>query len=110
MESFFSSLKRSLTGLLTPSKQKDMEERLQLALQAAKSGIWSWSIASDIVVWDEQMHHLFGIKPNTFQGNYEAFIKLVHPEDRVRVENTVKTAVDKKSEYEMDFRVMHPDK
>ena len=41
-------------------------ERHNMALQAAKIGIWSWDLMSNRVAWDENMHNLFGIEQGVF--------------------------------------------
>jgi PAS domain S-box-containing protein len=61
------------------------------------------------VAWDDRIHRLFGLKPGSFAGDFDAFLSMVHPEDHETVKRSVLRAVDGKEEYEAIFRVMWPD-
>ncbi|HEU4525423.1 MAG TPA: MASE1 domain-containing protein, partial [Gemmatimonadales bacterium] len=39
------------------------EERLRLALDAARMGIWYWSVETNTLVWDDNLRALFGLAP-----------------------------------------------
>jgi PAS domain S-box-containing protein len=88
---------------------QESEERLRLALEASRTGTWDWTRASNKLAWDVNSHRMFGLQPGTFAGTYEAFLALVHPEDRQRVEYDVAQALEKKTEYRTGFRVVWPD-
>jgi PAS domain S-box-containing protein len=88
---------------------RENEERLTLALESAEAGIWSWDVAKDIVYWDANMHHLFGLKPDTFAGYYEGVVNLIHIEDRQHFTDLVKDSLNYGGDFEADFRVIHSD-
>jgi HAMP domain-containing protein len=48
------------------------EERLQIASSAAAIGIWDWNIATDEMVWDEQMYRLHGLEGASWNGRSTA--------------------------------------
>lgn len=81
-------------------------ERLAIALKSAKAGAWSWDIEKDVVVWDDYMHRLFGLKPGAFPSESEAVMRLIYPEDRERVINEIQEAIKNKSEFESEFRIL----
>jgi PAS domain S-box-containing protein len=56
----------------------------------------------------ENLETLFGLAPGTFDGRFETFINLVHPEDRELVQQAVMEAVRDKKDYELQFRVVLP--
>ncbi len=51
---------------------REGENRLNLALRAAKAGSWIWIIETNEVIWDERMQEIFGYVPGTFDGTYES--------------------------------------
>jgi PAS domain S-box-containing protein len=61
------------------------EERLRLALGAAHLGIWDWDVRTNAVQWSDNVHVIFGLSSEAFSGTYEAYMNLVHPQDRDRL-------------------------
>ena len=72
------------------------DERLRLALEAGAMGTWAWDVASAKVTWDEAMEARYGLAPGTFPGTFDAFLRLVHPNDvdaaRRRIERRCRPA------------------
>ncbi|PJZ68936.1 hypothetical protein CH373_07975 [Leptospira perolatii] len=88
----------------------DSEERLRLALTAAKMGTWSWKIDSGEVFWSENTAAIFGLKPHEFGGTFEEYLDLLHPEDLERVRLTIKDTIEGKSDdYNVEHRIFHSD-
>ncbi len=93
----------------TEIKQQQLIERLDLATRSAQMGIWDWDIQKNEIVWDDQMYALYGLKPNEFEGAYEAWLHGVHPEDRESSNEVSAAAVRGECEYDTEFRVLWPD-
>ncbi len=87
---------------------RENEERLNLALKSAEAGTWSWDILKDKFTWDDYTHHLFGLKPKTFPGYYEATLSLIHPDDRKQVADTVEQTLNEGTEFNSEFRIIRP--
>ena len=68
--------------------------RLELALDCARMGAWDWELGPRTVTWDRQMHLLFGLKPGSFGGHHEDFLRLLHPADRARVTAEMASALE----------------
>lgn len=85
------------------------EKRLRLALTAAQMGIWDWDLQTNQTTWTESNEKLFGVAPGTFKGTYEAFLELVHPEDRRQVQQAVARALQQKTNYSVENRIIRPD-
>ncbi len=70
---------------------RESEERLNVALTSAHAGAWTWDIKNDIVIWDEYIYKLFGLKPSTFVGTMEGCFTIYSSRrprlDRSRYEN-----------------------
>jgi PAS domain S-box-containing protein len=88
---------------------RDSEEQLRIALEASRTGTWNWNIRNNTVSLDEYSHTLYGLQPGGFGGSYDHFLSLVHPEDRTGVTYAVTQAIDKKTDFNSEFRVVWPD-
>lgn len=101
--------KRTMEELQAQTQQaKRREAQLVVALEAAQMGIWDWDITTDAVTWSDKKESLFGLKKNSFEGTYDAFIRCVYPQDRDLVSDCVRQAVDQRKEYDIEFRAILP--
>lgn len=85
------------------------EERLDLAMEAAHLGTWDWNVPTNQVIWSKNHEQLFGLQPGGFLGSYEAFLSCVHPEDREQVSEAITSAINTKTDYNNEFRVIWSD-
>jgi len=85
------------------------ENRLQLAVEAAKLGIWDWDIEQDQLTWDDGMHALYGVPRGEFSGSYQQWAKCVLPEDLARVEADIAATLRGEREFASAFSVRWPD-
>lgn len=85
------------------------EERLRLALEASDTGLWEWDVRTDAVAWSPECYRIHGVTGAEFDRTGAGFFRLVHPDDRGRVEATVRAAVDGRALYECEFRIIRPD-
>lgn len=88
---------------------QESEERLRLALEAGKLGIWDWDIKSGKISWSEKIYELHGLKPEEFSGKMEDFIKLIHPEDIKNLAKEINIAKKRIGRFTFEFRTIHPD-
>jgi len=82
---------------------------LRMALEAAQLGLWEWDILRNTVTWSRDVESLFGVAPGSFAGTYDAYLALVHPEDRERVYSSVRASLARGGEYEVLHRVIAAD-
>ncbi|WP_275333642.1 PAS domain-containing protein [Nodosilinea sp. PGN35] len=85
------------------------QEHLNLAMAAAKMGSWDWDIQTGTVRFSDSVCRLFGLEPAQFDGSYETVMSLVHPDDRLRVQQALHRAVYEQAEYNIELRVVRPD-
>ena len=85
------------------------EERLRRALDAARMGVWVWSVEHNTLTWDDNLRRLYGLESGERVASYEDFIARVHPDDRELVGNTVRKALEEGGELDYEFRVVLPD-
>ncbi|MBL8487194.1 MAG: PAS domain S-box protein, partial [Rhodocyclaceae bacterium] len=87
---------------------RNSERDLHLALEVARLGHWKWDLRSGEVIWSDRCKALYGLTPET-QVTYELFQSLVHPEDRARVAAEFNRALEERSGYELEKRIVWPD-
>lgn len=91
------------------SQLRESEERLKLALEATQVGTWEWHIQTNLMIWSEQVGPLFGLPVGAALPTYDAFLELVHPDDRKNVSQAVLQTLQAKTHYEIEFRTIWAD-
>ena len=67
----------------------ESDQRLRSAMSAARMGSWEWCIAEDSITWSPEMFAIFGTSTQAFDGTLQAFLELVHPDDRALARQAV---------------------
>src|SRR5262245_65654780 len=88
---------------------RESEQRLHLATQTGKLGVWDWDIVTNRISWSDSLYVIHGVRPDQFDGTVEGFAALVHPEDQELVSAAVRRALDSDVTYELQFRAVRPD-
>ena len=83
-----------------------LTERLRLASQGAKIGIWDFEPQTGSLVWDQQMHALYGTDPDSVEGIYNDWRSCLDPRDLERAEVAVQRAIDGVEPYDLEFRIV----
>jgi PAS domain S-box-containing protein len=83
--------------------------KLTEAQRIAHLGNWEWDIAGNALEWSDEIYRIFGLAPQQFRANYEAFLDAVHPDDRGFVDACVREALDRMRPYSIDHRIVWPD-
>jgi two-component system cell cycle sensor histidine kinase/response regulator CckA len=85
-------------------------ERTAFALVAARIGIRETALDTGRVTWSDSQAALFGVAPHAFAGTTEAFLAVVHPEDRSTLRQEWATALANGSRDVLtEFRTIRPD-
>src|SRR5437868_14871657 len=87
---------------LVEMRADDLADRLALALEAGGFGTWHWDLRAGVVEWDTKLEELYGLGPGEFDGTYEGYLALLHPDDVASTTATVQEAVRTKSSYVVD--------
>ena len=85
---------------------QDSDKRLRIAIDAAQMGTWEWDLTRDEVFWNERHFLLFGMEPHGNPVRPDEFFQHVHPGDRERVREELRVAVEDKSVFDTEFRIV----
>jgi len=82
-------------------------QRMQMALDAARTGIWDWNLVTGEVHLDARVRALWSL-PDDTPGSFEIFRNALHPQDRKRTKEAVGVALDpdQEGDYEVEYRVI----
>ena len=89
-------------------KLHELKEKLNLALDNGKIGIWERDLETGRLTWDKWMERMFGIEEGTFEGTYEAFEKCLVEEDIPHTREAIRRAEQEDAPYETIYRVKLP--
>jgi two-component system, cell cycle sensor histidine kinase and response regulator CckA len=85
------------------------EERTQFVLQNANVGVWDMDYATNVLKWSGTMEAQYGLRPGTFGGSFDAFIELIHPDDRASALDSISQAMTSGADYTLLHRTIWPD-
>jgi PAS domain S-box-containing protein len=88
----------------------ETKDRLELAMEAAAAGTWELELESMAFYLHEFNYHLCAVTANNFDGHYESFISLIHPDDQAMVDRKFRTAVEIGKELDLVCRFINADK
>lgn len=99
---------------ITERKRTEQELRhhqrtLSQAQQVAHIGSWDWDIVSNQVTWSAELYRIYGIAPEQHAATFEAYLDLVHPQDRQRVRQTIERALRNHQPFEFEERIVRAD-
>jgi PAS domain S-box-containing protein len=83
-----------------------LSERMQVAVQSAKVGLWDLDIVNNVVHWDDVMYDLYDLKRDEFAGDFDAWEKTVHPDDKKEALINVEKAISGEQEFNTVFRII----
>ena len=86
------------------------ERELKRSQEVAHVGHWNWDTVSNKVTWSDEMHRIFGVDPEGFDGDLDDVIRRsIHPEDRERVRAANEAVIEKSQPAPLEYRVVRPD-
>jgi PAS domain S-box-containing protein len=104
----------ALSGEVEYRKRVETElddKRLYLAeaQRLANLGSWVWEVADDKVTWSDHLLEIYGLEGDRFEGSFEAYLRLVHEEDRERVRTEITRTFQSGQGFRIDERIVRPD-
>ncbi|MBL0744204.1 PAS domain-containing sensor histidine kinase [Chryseolinea lacunae] len=85
---------------------RESQKLLSFALNAARMGLWEWDLKTDVIHWSDDVHEIFALPPEAFDGSFETYVKYVHPDDRARLTATLDETLAQKKSYFIQHRIL----
>jgi len=88
---------------------RSRQEMLEVAQKAARAAAFEWRVgaAEDENRWSPDIEAMHGIAVGAYDGTYESWKKLVHPEDWPNVLAAIQAA-QQTGDVDAEYRVIHP--
>jgi PAS domain S-box-containing protein len=87
---------------------RDSEERLRLALDAGNLATWDWDLVNNTVIRSDRMYEFLGVSPDAEGNEHARFDHLTHLDDVERVNRAAADAIENKSPFHVEFRIVQP--
>lgn len=88
----------------------ESEDRWQLALRGANDGIWDWNIKTSEVFFSHRWKEMLGYAEDEITDRFDAWAKLVHPDDEAAVNQALQDHFGKKTQfYNTEHRLLCKD-
>ncbi|MEJ2672766.1 MAG: diguanylate cyclase [Deltaproteobacteria bacterium] len=88
---------------------ENYKQRLSRTEKIARLGHWCLDLNTPKMYWSEEVFRLFNKDPKTFTPDKAAFLAAVHPDDRDRMLESVKSSLKDKDEFSVVYRILRPD-
>jgi len=85
------------------------ERQLKHTQRLAHLGSWSWTIATNVVTWSDELYRIYGLDPSAFPATFAGYIALVHPDDREHVQAELSSALEAGGPFDFMERIVRPD-
>ena len=87
---------------------KASEERYRLLMQSSHYGIWDWNLREDMLYLSPEWKQQLGYKDHELENSFSTFEKLLHPQDKIHVIDTVKSFIaNPEDQWNVEFRMLH---
>jgi PAS domain S-box-containing protein len=94
---------------LAEAARRESEAYLAEAQRLSHTGSWAWAPATgEIRYWSEETYRVLGFDPDPGPPRFETFFERLASEDQVRVRELFEKAVREKTDFETEYRIVHP--
>lgn len=100
-----SDLDKLRTDLQTERELRRTEERLAEIQRLAHIGSWELNLAKNSIWWSDEAYRIFEVDAQRFSKTFEAFLKLVHPDDRKNVSRAYNKSLIKRKPFDSVHRL-----
>lgn len=83
------------------------QERLDLALQVSRLGMWEWNVETGDLSWSDELRKIYHV-PARIAVTYELYMSRIHPADRKKMQSTIEKSMQHGNSYEAEHRIVWP--
>lgn len=93
-----------IESAMKPGERAELD-RLRLAINGSKLGIWDNNIATGEAYWSLRMKEILGVTSDDEQLSLDMLIDMMHPDDKSRVSARLNQHLKDKRPYEIEYRI-----
>jgi PAS domain S-box-containing protein len=88
----------------------ESRELLRLALEGADAAFWDWDLLTGEATFSDRFYTMLGYTPGEFPATYNAWVSLMHPDDRDNVLPFLQQQIrEKRPLCEIEYRLLSKD-
>ncbi|MBD2179043.1 PAS domain-containing protein [Pseudanabaena sp. FACHB-1998] len=91
-------------------RAEELLQRSELALieaqRVAHIGNWEFEIQSQKITWSKELFLMFGLEPHQSEPNFTDYLQMIHPDDRLILQQKVEQAITEGIPYRVDYRTI----
>ena len=88
---------------------RESESKLAEAQRMAHVGHWEHDLTTGKITWSDEVYNIYEIKHEDFSGNYDAWLRLIHPDDIEIVKSTYKESLTHATPLQSEHRLLMKD-
>jgi PAS domain S-box-containing protein len=88
---------------------RESEERLQLALEATREGLWDWDLRANKAYFSPSFYTILGYEPDEFPASFDAWRALLHTDDIQRTVRTIMSHAETGEPVKLEYRMIAKD-
>lgn len=95
--------------LLAAEDLRRHQEQLKSAQRIAQVGSWEIDLSTRAVACSDELYRIFEVEPRASGAQYDDFLAIVHPDDRLEVEKSLNETVQTRAPISIKHRLLLPD-
>lgn len=109
IEKTIAVLKIILESRRAIEKLQETNMLMKQCQEMAHFGIWSWDVVNHTVKWSDSLFKIYGVDKRTYLPTFEAYLDMVHRDDKQRVSVNIGGILSTKQEMQFEERIVRPD-
>ncbi|WP_246272903.1 bifunctional diguanylate cyclase/phosphodiesterase [Oricola thermophila] len=94
---------------LRQNQMQRLSQRLKLALDTSRIGVWEFNLDTRELSWDARMRELYGIDDDADNVDFDVWTDAIHPDDREQAQEAFRHAIETRGTFNSDFRIRTED-
>lgn len=87
---------------------KVLGETLNEDQKVSGVGSWKYDVLKDEFYGSDEMYRIYGIDPKDFKKDFRSTLKLIHPEDQIKIQNATMMNLSGRDS-QIEYRIPQPD-
>jgi len=103
------SIRTEITDrILAQQQQEALRQRFSLATESAGIGVWEWALATNTLVWDEQMYRIYQKEQTAATEAFSVWRDHMRPDDIAEFLAGLASAASGEKPFDTIFRILWP--